>query len=406
MLQPSVISCKPRKAGDPVRQQFLRRSKEERAARRKERSLANARERYYVLDVAHDIRRTDLSVFIQRGQLLVDVIENTGELKLLMSGWQTIGDIVRIYNYWHLVNGPDSLLSAELLLPDNPVFVSFDNYMLSEVKEVVTPLAMEVGVKMDRVEEVVTELATDADIPSKTIEGFLALLATDKKVPSNEVEAYVTMLATKLGLREDKVERVAKLAANVGLPIKRVGPGPDRFLYARVTLQVRPSDFAELVARLEANLASFAERNGWRLGDTYLGLTGDASTIVQTWAVPEVVAPQVVQRIASAPWSALLQAPARCDILDPSPSCPLLGRSPVISRTIVPRPPEVLVVALGATAAPAVSEPLAAAGEAPTRRVVAPRPETSPPIGKLFKQPSKKRKAQPTTKTKRKKGTR
>lgn len=248
-----------------------------RRERRHARCNDAADRRYYVLDVAHDIKRTDLNVFINQGKTLVDVIENTKDLKLRMSGWHIDGEIVRIYNYWELVDGPQSLIRAELKLPDNPVFVRFDRYMLSETKDLVTPMSMKFGLPI-----------TQAD-------------------------------------------------RNTGT----------RFVYARITYKVNPRDWAELLARFEGTLKAFGIENGWRLGDTYIGLTGDASTITQTWAVPEAAAHLVAQRLASTSWAPLLAKPIVCQILEPTPSCPLLGRKPAYDRTIPQEPVKARVARAG-----------------------------------------------------------
>lgn len=321
MLPPSVLSRRINRA--TPRPQYVQRTRLERAELRGAACRDHARNRYYILDVSHDIKRTDLPVFINQGHVLVDVIEGTNDLQLQMSGWQIDGEIVHIYNYWRLVNGPESLVMAELKLPDIPVYVRFDNYMLAEGKEILTPISKDVGVP---------------------------ITADDRRYA--------------------------------------------RYVYARVALKVRPTDFAELLARFEALLPAFAYRNGWRLGDTYLGLTGDASTLIQTWAVPDVVAPQVQQKLASAPWASLLQAAPVCAILDPTPSCPLLGDNPRVARTINP-PPE-----------PPSDTPrtMLSLGEVPAVQQIRGK-SAQRPLGKSAKESSKSS-ARSTSQAKRKKGSR
>jgi hypothetical protein len=259
-LPPSVMERAQRgRYAPPASPEAKPKDKAARADTHRKAAEREARKQYCLLDVGHDIRMTDLNVFTTQGHTLVQVIEKTGEMTLRMSGWEMDGEVVHIYNYWHLRTGPMSLIRAELSLPDNPVFVRFDRYMLSETKELVTPFSRNLGIP-------ITQEDRDA-------------------------------IATR----------------------------GQRYVYARVTYKVRPSDWAEMLARFEASLRLFGRSNGWRLGDVFLGLTGDASTVIQTWAVPDISAHLAEQRLAAAPWAPLLLSPPVCQILEPTPSCPLLG---------------------------------------------------------------------------------
>lgn len=228
------------------------------------------KKRLLILDVSHDIRRQDLALFLAQGQTLVNVIEHTGDLRLLMSGWNVEGDVAHIYNHWELVGGADALLRVELKLPDNPTYARFDSYMLAETKNIVTP------------------------VPRAT-----------------------------------------------GIPITDAARARSRLVFVRTTFKVRPQDWAELQARLESSMERFALENGWFLGDTFVGLTGDASTIVQVWAVPEASAERVQPRLAGTAWSPLLETVPACEVLQPAPSCPVLGRRASLpGPTALPEPRE------------------------------------------------------------------
>jgi hypothetical protein len=98
-----------------------------------------------------------------------------------------------------------------------------------------------------------------------------------------------------------------------------------RYVYMRVAYLVGSDKLAEFQARLEACLLPFAYANGWYLGDSFLGITGQAGKIAQYWVVPEGAVALAPSRLAAAPWQSLLRQPAAYEFLEPLPTDFFLG---------------------------------------------------------------------------------
>jgi hypothetical protein len=98
-----------------------------------------------------------------------------------------------------------------------------------------------------------------------------------------------------------------------------------RYVYFMSTFQVRSENLAEFQAHLEGNVIPFADRNGWFLGDSFLGITGLAGRITQLWIVPENAVTLAPARLAAAPWQGLLRSAPTYKFLEPLPPDPFLG---------------------------------------------------------------------------------
>lgn len=185
----------------------------------------------FLLEIIHDIKRSDLPIFQERGAKLVKLI-TTDNFKLERACWHVSGDVARLVNYWDLGPNINSLFDTEIRLPDMPEYQAYDRLMLSETKNVVVSI-------------------------------------TPQTEPLDPIRA-------------------------------------DRgHVYLRVATNVRSPDLAELAARLERDLRMFARRNGWMLGDTYYGLTGQAGEVVQLWLIPDGAVHMAENRLTATSWHAL-----------------------------------------------------------------------------------------------------
>lgn len=120
---------------------------------------------------------------------------------------------------------------------------------------------------------------------------------------------------------------------DIAVPINSVRLRPPsngaRYLYLRAQYRVRMADFCEFQAQVEEDLLSFALANEWSLGDVYLGLTGSSTSLVQMWAIPETHAATAAQKLARTRWMSLVTEAPSYQILDPTPSDPVLGSQPL-----------------------------------------------------------------------------
>jgi hypothetical protein len=193
---------------------------------------------------------------------------------LLLSSWIVDDELVHFFNYWALGTSADTLIAAEYSLPDNPDYAAFADLLIDETKDIV-----------------------------------VAINPVRVKPPTRPREA-------------------GSLA---------VDPAPDS-LYARAQYNVELKDFSEFQALVEANGVSFAQQHGWQLGDTYLGVTGGSTTFNQVWIVPQSQAASVPQKLGRAAWASLATTAPIYQVLEPTPSDPLLGSDPV-GPPEVPSPP-------------------------------------------------------------------
>jgi hypothetical protein len=87
----------------------------------------------------------------------------------------------------------------------------------------------------------------------------------------------------------------SKLSQNGKLPA-------EEYRYLRVVSEVSSLHLPEFVARLDGYLELFTTEAGWFLGDTYLGITGSAGTVVQIWLIPIKKAEAIPRYLEQAPW--------------------------------------------------------------------------------------------------------
>lgn len=97
--------------------------------------------RQYLLEVQSTVAAKDQKAFVEQG---VPILENVlPQVKLLLkaSMWRTCTGPIRIVNYWDLGNDADTLLDAELALPDVPQFNQFNALIATEDKALTIPIA-------------------------------------------------------------------------------------------------------------------------------------------------------------------------------------------------------------------------------------------------------------------------
>jgi len=103
--------------------------------------------------------------------------------------------------------------------------------------------------------------------------------------------------------------------------------------YLRVEYSMEHFAFAEVQARLEAELVPEATRNGWYFGFSYLHLTGREGSLVQVWLVPDTLTPkQADEAVSGLSWlrpllDASTHPPTSTSLFKGDPEVTLLRRS-------------------------------------------------------------------------------
>jgi hypothetical protein len=99
-----------------------------------------AEHRQYYLEVRSRIAVKNRDQFVKQGIALLDAFKANG-LTLVASAWSTSSDPITVINYWDMGNDANSLLEAELALPDIPQFNAFNDLIDDEIKSITIPIA-------------------------------------------------------------------------------------------------------------------------------------------------------------------------------------------------------------------------------------------------------------------------
>lgn len=228
----------------------------------------------YVLEVQLQIDAINRDHFIAKALSLRPAFQTAG-LRLLASAWRTNADPIVMVNYWDIGSDANTLLNAELQLPDVPEFNELNRLIRAESKALAIPLADTESVPLP------------------------AGVRRDKSVQS--------------------MEAVLRHADDVGKELR----------YLRVNMDVRPEDMAEFVARVEGYLTRFTKQAEWFLGKTYYSITGPAGRISQLWIIPAKNATEVSRVLREAPWlkKPILKTEPTFDVFRATPSDPNLDPS-------------------------------------------------------------------------------
>jgi len=200
-----------------------------------------------------------------------------GEKSEGLAGISTGADAIksiRFYNYWSMGTDANNLPQAELRMSDNVVWATFD-----------------------------------------------------QRVQRHEVKHLLTKAA------EVSLQPVAWQKQPGGMNVLRRFSG-DKVRYMRLTYDVKRTELAEFVARLEGDVEAFGLEHGWILGDAFVYITGVEGRVVQLWLLPEEPDAKVVQKaIDEMPWRKyenghfLIERPSQHapDFYPPSPFDPVVA---------------------------------------------------------------------------------
>lgn len=238
-------------------------------------------------------RRKTFQVFEERANRLVKHFADAG-LELFVSGWRADGPNVRIVNLWRLTDA-NALIDAELQLVDNPDYLLLDQDLINERKHIVIPVT-----GTEKLKKAKAALAEAFELNAK--EALAQSLAMSTR-------------PTPTAAEHELAERVRRAGAKAAA---RIVPRGQSSMYAVVTYGVETEDLAEFRARFEAGIKAFRVLTGWKLGNSFLGVTGSDDVITQFWSIPVEHASNVQDFLSRAPWDPVTSKPPSVELLHPS----------------------------------------------------------------------------------------
>ena len=97
--------------------------------------------RQYLLEVQSTVAAKDQKAFVEMGVPILRTDLPKVNLLLKASMWRTSTGPIRVVNYWDMGNDANTLLDAELALPDVPQFNEFNALITTEDKALTIPIA-------------------------------------------------------------------------------------------------------------------------------------------------------------------------------------------------------------------------------------------------------------------------
>jgi hypothetical protein len=149
--------------------------------------------------VQSTVAAQDQKAFVKQGVPILKTVLPKVNLFLKASMWRTSTGPIRVVNYWDLGNDADTLLDAELALPDVPQFNEFNALIATEDKALTIPIAQAESVPLPKLRRGQQKLSTRYRYLRVSLEVTAVLLAEFCARVDGYMEPFTKQLGWALG---------------------------------------------------------------------------------------------------------------------------------------------------------------------------------------------------------------